>query len=192
MKSTLLTLVLCVAFTIASTAQVRTPAPSPSAKIEQTVGMTDISVEYSRPSVKDRTVFGDLVPYGEAWRTGANAATKISFSGDVVVGGMEIKGGDYAIVAKPGMDQWELHFYPWTTGSWTAYRDGDAEPIKVMTDEVVKMPFSVESFMIAFDNLRNNSATLHFVWEQTNAYVYYRSSYRKSSHGEHRIDYGRT
>lgn len=171
MKSTLFSVALCLLFAVASTAQVRTPAPSPSAKVDQTIGLTEVSVEYSRPSVKDREIFGNVVPYNEYWRTGANAATKISFSEDVVVGGVDVAKGEYAIIAKPGEKSWELNFYPWTGRGWTSYRDGDVAPVKAMTDDVVSMPFSVESMMVAFDNLRNSSATLHFVWEKTNAYV---------------------
>ena len=98
MKNVLLTL-FCVVATLASVqvnAQIKSPAPSPAAKSVQTIGMTEVVVEYSRPSVKDREIFGDLVPYGKMWRTGANAATKVSFSGDVTINGTDLKKGDYA------------------------------------------------------------------------------------------------
>jgi len=92
------TFTACLLFAFGNlNAQISTPAPSPSAKIMQTVGLTDFTVAYSRPSMKGRQIFGGLVPYGEVWRTGANAATKISFTDDIKVEGMELKKGDYAL-----------------------------------------------------------------------------------------------
>ena len=79
-------------------AQVKTPQPSPKATYTQVVGLTDVAIEYSRPSAKGRTVFGDLVPFGKTWRTGANANTTISFSDDVQINGIALKKGKYAII----------------------------------------------------------------------------------------------
>ena len=87
--------------TIMANAQITAPAPSPAAKVEQRIGLTDISVEYSRPSKKGRVVFGDVVPYNEIWRTGANAATKITFSDDVTFGGAEVNNPDLRGFGKP-------------------------------------------------------------------------------------------
>ncbi|MDF1518332.1 MAG: DUF2911 domain-containing protein, partial [Lutibacter sp.] len=85
-----------VGVTSAINAQIKTPQPSPAAKMEQVVGLTDVTVEYSRPSMRGRTIFGDLVPFGEIWRTGANENTKITFSNDVTIDGKELKKGTYA------------------------------------------------------------------------------------------------
>ncbi len=85
-----------------------TPAPSPAASVSQRVGLTDIAVEYSSPGVKGRKVFGELVPYGELWRTGANKATKISFSKDVVFGGKEVSAGDYSVFTEPTAKRWTV------------------------------------------------------------------------------------
>lgn len=171
MKTTLFTILGCLLLTFGVTAQVQTPAPSPSAEIEQTVGLTEIEVEYSRPSVKGRVVFGDLVPYGEKWRTGANAATKVSFSTDVVVGGVDVPEGEYALLTVPNESEWELHFYTYTQPGVGNYFNSDETPIVTKTTGVNELPFTMESFMIAFDNLRNSSADMHLVWENTNAYV---------------------
>ena len=76
-------------------------APSPLGKVEQVVGLTTVKVEYSRPSAKGRVVFGSLVPYDKMWRTGANACTKVSFSGPVMIGGAEVPAGKYALVTIP-------------------------------------------------------------------------------------------
>src|SRR5688572_14329931 len=107
-----ITLLLCCVFmSFSMTAQIETPAPSPSAKLQQKVGLTDITIEYSRPSVKGRTIFGDLVPYDKLWRTGANARTKITFSDDVKISGKEVKAGTYAIFTRPTAKSWEVIFY---------------------------------------------------------------------------------
>ena len=92
-------------------AQIETPQPSPIAKVEQKVGLTDISIEYSRPNMRGRTIFGDLVPYNTMWRTGANANTKITFSDGVTIGGKELKAGSYAVFTKPNTDNWDVYFY---------------------------------------------------------------------------------
>ena len=107
-------IILMLAFAIANyaiEAQVKTPQPSPKATFEQVVGLTNIDVSYSRPSAKGRVVFGDLVPYGKLWRTGANANTTISFSDDVMIGGQALKKGKYAIFTTPKADSWEIIFY---------------------------------------------------------------------------------
>ena len=82
-----------VALTATTNAQVKTPAPSPAQKIEQTIGLTNVTLEYSRPSMRERTIFGGLVPYGKLWRTGANANTKITFSDAVIIGGNTLEAG---------------------------------------------------------------------------------------------------
>ncbi|MDX1479568.1 MAG: DUF2911 domain-containing protein [Saprospiraceae bacterium] len=152
----------------ALTAQINTPAPSPSCKYEQTVGLTDITVEYSRPGVKDREIFGGLVPYGQEWRLGANAATKMTFSTDVKIGGKELTAGSYAVTATPKETYWTLHFYPHTSNSVGTYMGDDAPESVDVTAEAGSMgDVQVESFMILIDGLRNSSALLHFAWANT-------------------------
>ena len=171
MKSFLLSLALTLTFAFASVAQITTPASSPFCKLEQKVGLTDVTVEYSRPSVKDRQIFGDLVQYGQPWRTGANAATKFTFSEDVKVGGKELSAGEYALITVPGKESWELHFFPYSSGSWGSYlSDEEAEAVVVMAD-VAEMPIKIESFIIDIGTLRNSSAVIYLVWENTVASV---------------------
>jgi hypothetical protein len=81
------------------------PAPSPACTIKQRVGLTDIEIVYSRPGIKDRQIFGGLVPYGEVWRTGANASTKVTFSTPVKLNGEQIPAGTYALYTIPGEDE---------------------------------------------------------------------------------------
>ncbi len=90
-------LLFAVSMCFSLEAQIQTPAPSPSSTLEQKVGLTDVTVKYSRPAMRGRTIFGDLVPFDAIWRTGANENTTISFSDDVTVEGKPLKAGTYAI-----------------------------------------------------------------------------------------------
>lgn len=100
-------------FTVATTvlAQIKTPQLSPSCKLTQEVGLIKVDIDYSRPSAKGRKIFGDLVPYGLLWRTGANASTKVTFSDDVIVGGVALKKGTYALYTIPEEKDWSIVFY---------------------------------------------------------------------------------
>jgi hypothetical protein len=147
-------------------AQIQTPAASPAAKVEQRIGLVDVSVEYSRPSVKGREIFGGLVPYDEIWRTGANAATKVTFSDDVTFGGVEVKKGSYALLTKPGKQSWTVLLYPHNNTDWTSYKTTDVVPISI-TAEVDNLPKGshMESLMLAFDDLTNSSANFNIIWD---------------------------
>lgn len=148
-------------------AQIQTPQPSPFQKIEQKVGLTDVTLEYSRPAMRGRTVYGDLVPYDAVWRTGANANTKITFSDDVEVGGKTLKAGTYAIYTKPGKSNWEVYFYNDAT-NWGTPEKWDASKIAAQVS-VPSYPFSidVETFTMSFDDLTSNSANLGILWAKT-------------------------
>jgi hypothetical protein len=142
-------------------------APSPASKVEQKVGLTDITVEYSRPSVKDRTIFAadGLVPFGKIWRTGANLATKITFSDDIRIGEQSLAAGSYAITTTPNSSEWAIHFHTFGETGWGTYRD--KEPALTVKAEATTTDVDIESFMINFTDLRDNSATLFFAWENT-------------------------
>ncbi len=155
----------CTLLSFSMSAQIQTPAPSPAAKLQQKVGLTDITIEYSRPSKKGRTIFGDLVPYGKVWRTGANAKTKITFSDDVRVGGKELKAGTYAILTKPEAQNWEVIFYTDIEGGAPSELDQSKVAASVSA-EVFPIPFDVETFTIDLNNLSNNGANLEFIWEK--------------------------
>ena len=94
----------------AAAQQLELPRPSPSAKVSQVVGITEIAVEYSSPAVKGRKVFGGIVPLGELWRTGANGATKVTFSKDVTIGDKPVPAGTYALFTIPAKDSWTVIF----------------------------------------------------------------------------------
>ena len=153
-----------LAFSVTVNAQDEKAAPSPFSKVEQKVGTTDVTIEYSRPGVKGRTIIGDLVPYDKQWRTGANSVTKITFSKDVEVEGQAVAAGSYALMTTPGKEKWGVHFYEYTKGSGGAY--SDAKPKVSVTVEAGSLGDSkVESFLIYIDELRDNSGTLMLVWD---------------------------
>jgi hypothetical protein len=123
MRKTILTALslVSVAFiTATAVAQVRTPRPSPNAQLVQTVGLTDVTIKYSRPGVKGRTIWGDLVPYGKVWRTGANEATTITFSDDVWINGQKLARGMYSLHTIPGPEEWTVIFNS-VADQWGSY-----------------------------------------------------------------------
>lgn len=165
MKKILL-LVLVLVFSVSLEAQISTPAPSPAQKLEQKIGLTDVTVEYSRPSMRGRTIFGGLEDYDEIWRTGANARTKITFSDDVKIDGQEIKAGSYAIFTKPGEQNWDVFFYTEADGGGNPEWDESKVAAKT-TVEVYPLPMEIETFTISFDDLKSNMANLGLMWEKT-------------------------
>lgn len=160
-------LILSVALLVCTFAQAQDKkAPSPKATMTQVVGLTDVTIEYSRPGVKGRTIFAakGLVPYGKEWRTGANSATKITFSDDVTIQGKALKAGSYAITCVPEMDKWTFHFHTFGESGWGSYRG--KTPTLAVTTTPVAMSENVESFMIAIDALTDTSAEIGFLWEK--------------------------
>src|SRR5690554_2063611 len=136
--------------------QVKTPAASPAAKVQQTVGLTEITVEYSRPSAKGRNIFGNLVPFGKIWRAGANANTIITFSDNVVIGGKTLPKGEYALYLTPKPDSWEVYFYS-DTHNWGLPEKWNEEKIAA---KATAKPFAlnnyVETFTIGINTLDND------------------------------------
>ena len=147
--------------------KITTPQPSPKATVEQRVGLTDISIEYSRPGVRGRTIFGDLVPFGKTWRTGANSNTKVTFSSDVSIDGQTLNAGSYGLYTVPNENSWEIIFYSESDNSGVP-RDWDDTKIVAKTSvEVYSMPMNVETFTITFDDVSGTSAVIGLLWEKT-------------------------
>lgn len=167
MKKFLWSLSMLMILAIGSIQAQENRAPSPSAKLMQKVGLTDVTIEYSRPGMKERTIFAKkgLVPFGKLWRTGANSATKITFSGPVTFGETELAAGSYAILTIPGAASWEVNFYSYEAGGWGSYREAD--PVATVKAEPVMLSAPIESFLITVDNLRDYSATLVMAWDKT-------------------------
>ncbi len=146
-------------------AQINTPQASPKGTVSQQIGLTDFSITYSRPSAKGRVVFGDVVPFGKTWRTGANQATLFTVSDDVTIEGQELKAGKYALYTVPEKNTIEWIFYKNTT-SWglpEQWNDADVA-IKVKT-AFNTTANKTETLTFNFDELRNNSAVLKLSWD---------------------------
>ena len=145
----------------------KVPAPSPSQTIKQSFGLGDISVEYSRPAVKGRVVFGDLVPYGKVWRTGANAATKVTFSDDISFGDVPVKAGTYALYTIPGKSTWTVMLYSdLTLGGNTADYKQEKEVARISVPAKYTEA-KTESFTINIAKVKPTTATLELLWENT-------------------------
>jgi len=142
------------------------PQASPLASIKERVGVTDVSVEYSRPSVRDRKIFGGLVPYGAVWRTGANAATKMTFSTDVKLGGAAVPAGTYALFTIPGEAEWTVILSKVSDewGSYTYNQKDDQARVKV---KPVAMAEPLETMTIGVQDMRAGKANLVIAWEKT-------------------------
>jgi len=177
MKSKLIPL-LAVGFALAGTALAQTPAApklvlpqaSPPATLKQQVGITDIEVTYNRPGVKGRKIFGGLVPYGEIWRTGANSATKITFSTDVKIGGAAVPAGTYELFSIPGEQEWTVIIHK-NMSQWGSYAYDPKNDVARVTARVSKLPSLVETFWIGINDVRDTSATLNLNWEYTRVSV---------------------
>ena len=160
--------IFVIAITFATNAQKKVKA-SPHSKIVQTVGLTDVTVEFHRPGMKGRTIFGDLIPYGKVWRTGANQNTKITFSTDVTIGEKPLKAGTYALYTIPNKETWDVIFYADAT-NWGIPKKWDESKVAAKaTATVQQMPMNIETFTITFDDLKKTSGVLGLLWE--NVYV---------------------
>ncbi|WP_250630159.1 DUF2911 domain-containing protein [Rhodoflexus caldus] len=156
---------MAIATVVTAKAQLNTPQPSPAAKISQAVGLGEITVSYSRPSMKGRVIFGDLVPYGALWRTGANAATKFTFSEDVTIGGKTVPKGDYSLFTIPNQNSWVIIFNKNATAQTNNYKqEEDVVRFEVKPES---LPTPVESFTINFADVKPNSAVVEIMWEKT-------------------------
>lgn len=157
-------LVLAAALAAPAFAQFEAPQPSPKATLTQRVGLTDVTVSYSRPSVKGRAIWGELVPLDKVWRTGANAATTITFSDDVTVEGQKLAAGTYALFTIPGKDEWTVIFNDdtklWGETDYDAAKDALRVKAKPQASEMV------ESLSIGFPSVGSTSAVLAIAWEK--------------------------
>ena len=146
--------------------QLKTPQASPLSKIEQTIGMTTISIEYSRPSKRGRNVFPDVVKYDEVWRTGANENTKISISDILIFDKDTLQAGEYALYTKPMKDSWEVYFYN-ETSNWGTPQKWDTDKVALtITTPIEKLENTVETFTIGFNDLTTKSGHLSLMWDK--------------------------
>ena len=165
MKKLVLTLFTLCFFSI-SFSQIKTPQPSPSCSIKQTVGITEISINYSRPGAKDRAIFGELVPYNKIWRTGANKATAITFDSDVIFGESKVRKGTYSLFTVPGENDWIVMLNKetelWGAGNYN--KEDEVASYKVKSKKTTDF---AESFTIDFNTFSAFGAMMNLTWENT-------------------------
>jgi hypothetical protein len=157
-------LIALVAFGEAQT--LRVPSSSTAQTVKQEFGLGTIELSYSRPNMKGRNIFGDLVPFGAVWRTGANSATTLTFSDEVMIGGTKIPAGKYGLLSIPEASQWTIIISKQTdVTSPSAYQQNmDVVRLNVPT---VSLPFAIESFMILFEKVKSNEFELMILWDAT-------------------------
>ena len=160
-----LVLSCCVALpTIALAQPIELPALSSKAKVEQRVGVTDFSLEYSSPAVKKRKIWGDLVPYDKVWRAGANQATKLTVSRDFTFGGTAVKAGAYSVFMIPGKTTWTVHLNSDVTAGQNNH-DAKKDVAKV-TVKPVALPAVRERLLYLFNNATDDSVSFELEWER--------------------------
>jgi Protein of unknown function (DUF2911) len=154
--------------TTALFAQIKTPQPSPFCTISQVVGITDISIEYSRPGIKGRAIFGGLVPFGKVWRTGANKSTLLKFSTDVMLEGHKVPAGTYSLYTVPGEREWKIIINKKLDAGQNYVKEEDLLSFKVKPK---LRPLAVERFTIEIADVTDNSANIVLMWAQTSVTI---------------------
>ncbi len=144
----------------------RIPDASPTQTIIQDFGLGKVSITYSRPSVKGRVIFGGINPFGQVWRTGANAATTITFTENVIVEGHSVKAGTYSLFTIPDKDEWTIILNK-TAKQWGAYSYKEADDLLRFKEKPVYLAEKREAFTIQFSNITTHSTDLHMVWDHT-------------------------
>jgi hypothetical protein len=171
MKKILLSVGMAVMFMVAE-AQIQTPAASPAGSVSSTIGLTDVKIEYFRPSLKGRKIFGEkdvMYPHGTIWRTGANSGTKITFSDDVKVENINVPKGEYLIFTWPNANEWTVALYKdISIGGNTAAYDASKEAAKFKV-KTKKLAEKVETFTVSIDDIAadNKTAKVTLAWENT-------------------------
>ena len=163
MKKLLLALSLLV-LTSVSNAQTKTAPKSPSQTITQEFGLSSVEITYCRPSVRGRVIFGDLVSYGEIWRTGANTATRIKFKNDVKIAGQNLKAGDYALFTIPGKTEWEIIFSK-DIKSWGVSDYKEADDVLRVKVKPNTQATKTEMFTVIFANLTASDCEMQLIWD---------------------------
>ena len=162
-KILLLSAIFCYSFI---SAQIKSPQPSPTATITQKVGVSNISVEYSRPGAKEREIFGGLVSYGKMWRTGANKATKITFNENCVFGGAKVKKGSYSLFTIPGEKEWTVVLNK-NTELWGVGEYDEKNQVCSIVSKAIETKDFTESFTIDFGKFQSFSAIMSLKWANT-------------------------
>jgi hypothetical protein len=166
MRKTLLFGCLLAFAYVVEAQQLKTPAPSSTQTIKQDFGLGSIELSYSRPDMKGRKIFGDLVPFGKVWRTGANGATTLTFADEVMIGGQKIPAGKYGLLTIPDKGSWTIIITKQLDVTSPAAYKQESDVVRVQAKpEPIKD--KVESFTMQFANVRSTSIELHLAWDQT-------------------------
>jgi len=142
----------------------KTPVPSPATTVNQDFGLANIQLSYSRPGMKGRKIFGDVVPFGKVWRTGANTATTLTFGEEVTIGGTKIKAGKYGLLTIPEANEWTVIISKQTDVTSPAAYKQDQDVVRVKV-KPVNLPFNIETFAIGFGNITADTCDLQIWWE---------------------------
>ncbi len=177
MKKIFLSAFIIASFFSTVMAQVSMPAPSPTQTIKQAFAIGSVELTYSRPSVKGRKIYGDLVPYNKLWRTGANAATRLVLTEPLEIGGKKIDTGAYVLYSIPGIDSWEIILNK-GLGNWGIDGYKESEDVARFRAEPIKMKNSIETFTMNFSNITPESCTLDIMWENTMVSVPVKADFR--------------
>ena len=169
-KSFLVSLFLCALVSFGysqSNNNLRVPTLSPRSIIEQEVGLTRVNLNYARPSAKGRKIFGGLVPFGEIWRTGANSATRLTFTEDVMIAGNPLKAGTYALYTIPGKDEWTIIIHSNTKMRSIQGRYKQEDDVFRFNVKPQMYNEHVETFTIGFADIKTASVNIELTWEKT-------------------------
>lgn len=139
------------------------PKASPNAAVSQTIGTTEVTLTYGRPSVNEREIFGGLVPFDEVWRTGANESTAITFSDDVMIEGERVEAGTYSLYTLPGEDEWSIIINEKL--SWGTQYDMSQDVLRVQAEP--EDTYFIEEMMIYFSDLTESSGEMMLHWANT-------------------------
>ncbi|MEO6611749.1 MAG: DUF2911 domain-containing protein [Chitinophagaceae bacterium] len=148
-------------------AQLKTPAPSPTQTIKQDFALSSIELSYSRPGMKGRKIFGDLVPFGKVWRTGANNATTVSFGEDVTIGGKKVAAGKYGLLTIPDRNSWTVIITKQLDVTSPAAYKQDQDVVRIMAEPMKIAGDPLESFTIQFANVKTATCDIQLMWDKT-------------------------
>ncbi len=166
MKKLILSATAVLLLLSAEAQQLKTPAPSPTQTIKQDFGLGNVELSYSRPAAKGRKIYGDLVPFGSVWRTGANNATTLTFSDEVTIGGKKVPAGKYGLVSIPDKDKWTLIITKQLDVTSPAAYKSENDVVRVEA-KASRMDEKLESFTMQFAEVKPTSCELRIMWENT-------------------------
>ncbi len=160
-------LLTCLILSLPLSSQVRTPPLSQKQKVSQKVGFTEVTIEYCRPLMRGRKIFGEMEEYGKVWRTGANRNTQVSFDKNVTIGNQELQAATYTLFTRPGKEQWDIYFYPYDNGYGVPEDFSEENAIATIQVPVFELNRSFENLTLGLENVTENTADLTIIWERT-------------------------